>query len=114
MKGFWIAVIVAVACLVVGMLLLGLPGAAIFVASTPLLQLLFGANALDRLPADSYWPIGIMITLLWPPSIVVGYLLAYRALAAAARGWQHAGFVATLAAWGLALSIVMFLIGRQA
>jgi hypothetical protein len=112
MKGFWIALLAALGTAIGGMLLLGLPGAVIFTLATPVIRLLFGAQAREALPADSLWPIAIVITLLWPVSIVAGYLVAYRLLAPAAPVWRHAAFVAVLAGWGLLLSVVLFLMGR--
>ncbi|HNP71622.1 MAG TPA: hypothetical protein PLO33_04715 [Kouleothrix sp.] len=112
-RGFWFALGAALLSAVGGMMLLGLPGALIFAVATPVITLLFGAGALDALPADSYWPIAIFITLLWPPSIVAGYLLAYRRLAGATAMRRHASFVAVLAVWGLVLSVAMFLLGRK-
>src|SRR5262245_50238778 len=78
MNGATIAILAAVASAGLGILTLGLPGAIIFAACGPLLRVIFGSDALERLPPDSMWPIAILIALLWPISMIIGYLVGFQ------------------------------------
>jgi hypothetical protein len=111
-RGLIIAVAVAVAVAVAGMLLLGLPGAILFEMSSPFIALLFGAGASDRLPPDSMWPIAIYMTLLWPLSIVIGYMVAFRMLGDQRQWIRIMAFLSVLYVWALLLSIGFYLLGR--
>ena len=114
MKGITISILAAVAVAGLGILSLGLPGAIIFGAFGPLLRAIFGPGALERLPPDSAWPIAILIALLWPVSIVAGYLVGFRLLRTAPIAVQIGGFAAALVIWGGVLSVACYLMGRRA
>ncbi len=105
-KGLIVALVLTGVCMVGGVVLLGLPGAILFELSAPLLQLLFGRDALKALPPDSLWPIAIIITVFWPLSIIGGYVVAFRLLHATGRGWQILSFAAILVLWDAVLSSV--------
>ena len=113
-KGLIISLVVMAIAVVGGILTLGLPGAVLFGLGTPILWPTFGMNALDRLPADSLWPIAIVMAICWPVSIVAGYLIAFRLLRGAARAAQLGSFVGVLAGWNALLTLVCYILGRQA
>lgn len=105
MRG-WIIAFGATALLACGgVALLGLPGAALLELSV---GVLLGGDALARIPADTVWPAAIYITLLWPPSILLGYALGFRLLRR--RSWPvRAGvLLLTVAAWGVLLSLLFY------
>jgi hypothetical protein len=114
MKGLTIVILATIASASLGILSLGLPGAIIFEAFGPLLRLIFGSDALERLPPDSGWPIAIVIALLWPLSIVIGYLVGFRLLKNASRAGQIGGFVAVVVSWCGVLTVVCYALGRRA
>jgi hypothetical protein len=103
--GLLIALGVALAVTVGGVIpLLGLPGAFIFVLATPMLALVFGPGVHEAIPPDASWPLAIILTLLWPLCIVVGYALVY--LPPGPWNWlRHLAFAAVLYGWGVALSV---------
>lgn len=104
--GLWLAVLAAAGFGVFGLIpLLGLPGAVVLELSAPAIALALGPGALDALPPDAAWPLAILLTLLWPVSIVAAYLLACRRLAARRRWQRVLACVGVLYAWGAALSI---------
>jgi hypothetical protein len=112
-RGLIIAVVVAVGVAVLSLLLLGLPGAILFEMSSPFIALLFGTGASDRLPPDSMWPVAIYITLLWPVSIVIGYLVAFRMLGNQRQWVRIIAFLSILYLWALLLSIGFYLLARS-
>jgi hypothetical protein len=104
-SGLGVAVLSAAACVTLGIMpLMGLPGALIVELSRPIVSLMLGGDAYARLPADAGWPIAILVTLLWPISIIFGYLLAYRFLRVPSRVGRYVVLAAVLYAWGAALS----------
>lgn len=113
-KGLLISVGVATLFVVGGVVTLGLPGAVLFTLNAPVLWLLFGADALDKLPPDSYWPIALVMTLLWPASIVAGYLVAFWLLRGASRVGRWGSFAAVLVVWSDILATACYMLGRQA
>ncbi|MBR8832170.1 MAG: hypothetical protein N5P05_002383 [Chroococcopsis gigantea SAG 12.99] len=93
--------------------LLGIPGAIVFQLSTPFLPLIFGAEALKRLPSDSAWPIAVYITLLWPPSIVAGYLLSFKLLTISSWLARIGLWSSIVIGWGLLLSIACYILATR-
>jgi hypothetical protein len=114
MKGLTIAILTTIASAGLGILTLGLPGAIVFEAFGPLLRLIFGTDALERLPPDSAWPIAIVIALLWPAGILAGYLIGFRLLKHATFAGQIGSFVAVLVSWCGVLAVVCYMMGRRA
>lgn len=74
-RGLIIAVAVALVLACGGIAVLGIPGAVIFELT---LRLVYRVDPLEVIPSDSAWPIALYITLLWPISIVLAHLIAYR------------------------------------
>src|SRR5687768_8705584 len=67
--------VVAVLFAVVGMGLLGLPGAMVYQLSAPWVRLMLGARFTDL--GDGAWPAAILTTLTWPASLVIAYAVAH-------------------------------------
>ena len=112
-KGLIISLVVMAIAVVGGILTLGLPGAVLFTLGTPVLWLIFGAQAVDQLPADSLWPIAIVMAIAWPISIVIGYLVASRLLRSTTRLARLGSFVGVLIGWNAVLTTICYLSGRQ-
>jgi hypothetical protein len=103
--GLRVAVLFAAGCVTLGIMpLMGLPGAVIVELSRPIISLVLGSDAYARLPADAEWPIAILVTLVWPISIIFGYLLAYRFLRVPSRIGRYVVLAVVLCTWGAALS----------
>ena len=109
-KGFAIAIGAKVVAIAGGLLLLGLPGAAIFELSFPIIRLVFREE--PRVAPDSAWPVAIYMTLLWPAAILPAAWLA-SLLPSARSGARVALVIGLLAAWGLALSLVFYAMARR-
>lgn len=103
------ALLAMIVTLGIGIATLGLLGALLFILCAPVLWALFGWDALDVLPPDSMWPIAIYITLLWPPSIPVAYLLVTRFLPPSRRIRKIASFMIVLMLWAAFLSVGCYL-----
>ena len=105
-KGLLIALLFSGASVVLGLVLLGLPGALIYEVAV---HLVLGHGA-DDLKPDAAWPLAIAMSLFWPLGVPFGWLLAR--LAARFRG--GAAFAArTLVllgvecAWVLAVALLL-------
>src|SRR5262249_28587278 len=83
--------------------LLGLPGAFILTVSLPV----FGLSDGDLHP-DSAWPIAILISLLWPVGLLLGYGVATGLLGRQSGGWQRAAMAGVVAAWCLLLALLCY------
>jgi hypothetical protein len=88
--------------------LFGIPGAAVYEVSAPWVHLLLGEHYADL--GASAWPVGIIMTLAWPWSLVVAYAVANGALArrTAPLRWLAFFLVAYGAGIGLALWAHLF------
>ncbi len=95
-----VLVLVAVGLAVLGIVLLGLPGAAWLSLASPIA----GLFTRMRAPADSMWPMAILHSLLWPAFLPLAYwLVARRTGPGRARvGWT----LGLTAAGALALAVV--------
>lgn len=100
-KGFLISLGIAIAVAVLGLVLLGIPGALIFTLFLPVVSLLLSNTVVQ---ADAAWPIAILITLLWPVSFPLGYLAAWGLFAKRKRRFKWLILVAITLLWGLILT----------
>jgi hypothetical protein len=112
-KGLIISALIAGASVLLGILTLGIPGALLFELSSPLLRLIFGADAINRLPPDSMWPIAIYMTLFWPISIVIGYALVAWLFRELPRLGQIGVIALTVFGWSAALSVSFYMMARK-
>lgn len=77
-----------------GLSLLGLPGIIPVMAATPVMSIFFGARFLDDLPR--YGGLGVIFfaNLIWPWTLILAYVVAYRFNATASKtnkGLMYAG-----------------------
>ena len=70
-RGLLIVVSAAVGLAVLGMALLGLPGAMWLAVSAPVIEMIWGRM---QVPADAGWPLAIMVTQVWPVALVLAYV----------------------------------------
>ena len=87
-----ITVAVVIFSMVVGIVLLGLPGAlALYPA-----QILLDAPPIDSLDADVQWPLALLMSLIWP----VGFGVARLVTAPIRPGaWRRIGYGVVFLAW---------------
>ena len=83
-RGMIVTAVVAAVLAVGGMALLGIPGALVYGISLPVVQLLMGARYAGL--GDGAWPAAILVTLVWPASLVVAYAVANGPLRRRGRG----------------------------
>ena len=83
--------------------LLGLPGGLIVTASLPV----FGLSERDLHP-DSGWPAAVLVSLLWPAGLVLGYGAGFGLLAGQPRWRQAAAMAGVAVAWCLLLSLLCY------
>ena len=101
-------VLLATALAVLGVIpLLGLPGAFIVTVSLPV----FGLSEADLHP-DASWPIAIMLSLLWPVGLILGYGLGFCLLKEQSEGRKMAALAGVLVAWCLLLAL-LFYVGAE-
>lgn len=96
-----------------GLAMLGLPGAAIFTLSRPVLALVYGRAFMDRLPGDAAWPLAIGLTILWPLGFWPLHALALRLLPDLSRWGKVGAYAAALYIWGALLSAVLYHLSRK-
>ena len=100
------ALLFAGAMVVLGLVLLGLPGALIYEVAA---RLLLGRGA-DDLAADAAWPLAILMSVLWPFGVPMGWLLA-RLAARRRASFPFAGRAAVLVgvecAWVMVLTLLL-------
>lgn len=77
-RGLLLVIGAAVAFAVLGMGLVGLPGAVLYELSAPWVRLLLREGYHDL--GDAAWPVAIIITLAWPASLVIAYVIAHGPL----------------------------------
>jgi uncharacterized membrane protein YhaH (DUF805 family) len=102
-RGMIITVIVAAVLAIGGMGLLGIPGALIYGVSLPFVQLLMGARYTEL--GDGMWPAAILITLVWPASLVIAYAVANGPLRGRGRGARWLALLLIPWAFGVLLAL---------
>ncbi len=100
-KGFLIALGVAIGVAVLGLALLGIPGALVFTLLLPVVSLFLSNTSIH---ADAAWPIAIWITLLWPISFPVAYLISWGLFANRKRRFKWLMLLGITLIWALALT----------
>ncbi len=94
----------AAACAVFGLSLLGLPGALLVRMAAPLIDLIFGSGAMNRLPPGSFWPGVLYLSLLWP----LGLILAERATAQVRHLYLRMGLFLLIVVFFCFLLVLVF------
>ena len=87
-----------------GMLLMGLPGAVLYELAAPWVRLALGEGYRDL--GDGAWPAAIFITLVWPSSLVMAYAASYGPLRGAPRWVRLLAWV--LIPYGLAAALAFW------
>lgn len=101
-RRFTVVVALAVGFVGVGLGLLGLPGAALYEAARPVVQLALGARY--RPLGDAAWPVALWFTMAWPASVVLAYAVAHGPLKRSGRGAHIAVMVLLPAAAAVAMA----------
>lgn len=97
-------VVIAAAIAMLGNIpLMGLPGALIWTLFSPVVDLL-PTDLVKPVEGDSVWGVAIMITVLWPISIPLGYYLSSRWYGPRTLA-RRLTWLAIMVAWGGALSL---------
>jgi uncharacterized membrane protein YhaH (DUF805 family) len=102
-RGMIITAIVAGVLAIGGVGLLGIPGAIIYGISLPFVQLMMGARFADL--GDGAWPAAILITLVWPASLVIAYAIANGPLRVRGRGVRWMALLLIPYAFGVLLAL---------
>lgn len=102
-RGMIVTAIAAAVLAVGGMALLGIPGAVIYGISLPFVQLLMGPRFTEL--GDGAWPAAILITLMWPASLVIAYAVANGPLRRRGRGVRWLALVLIPYAFGVLLAL---------
>lgn len=103
-RGLLISLGIALAVALLGNIpLMGLPGALVWSLFLPLADLLLG-GVIPRIRSDALWPLVILMTLLWPISIPLGYVLVWKWFPHQPRA-RVLWWVGLMALWGFALSL---------
>lgn len=84
---------------------MGIPGALVWGIFALPADLVLGLGTVERIKSDAMWPLAILMTLLWPIGIPVGYLLVWRQFPQATFRVRTALLVGVMALWGFALSV---------
>jgi hypothetical protein len=105
-KGFLISLGVAIAFALVGIVLLGLPGALAFALGSPFAELIYGSGVTGRIHPDAMWPIAIYMTLLWPISIPAGYALSWGLFKSRKRLAKWLILIGFTLLWATALTLL--------
>lgn len=93
----------AVAVAVLGMAVVGLPGALVYELAAPWVRLLLGEGYADL--GDAAWPAAILITLTWPFSFVLAYVAVHGPLDRAGRLVRSLAWIAVPYACGVLLAL---------
>jgi len=88
----------------VGMLLMGIPGAVLYELAAPWVRLALGEGYRDL--GDGAWPAAIFISLVWPSSLVLAYAASYGPLRGASRWVRLLAWV--LIPYGLAVALAFW------
>ena len=102
---FWKVVLGGVAFAGVGLLLLGIPGAVLMIATLPptmLLQEMAGTAPASM--ADAAWGAALVLTGVWPLWVIVAYTVAFGAMKRAPRRVRLAVLGAIAYAAGIGLT----------
>lgn len=86
-----------------GILLLGIPGALVYELCVPWVRLLMGARFTDL--GDGAWPAALLITLTWPASLVVAYVIANGPLRRRGRALRWLAMLLVPYAFGVGLAL---------
>ena len=97
-RGLLIVVASAIALAVLGMALLGLPGAVCLAVSAPVIELIWGRMPV---PSDAGWPLAIIVSQAWPVALIVAYLGASLA------GLRRARFVVAMVGGTALVSVII-------
>jgi hypothetical protein len=103
-RGMIITAVAAALLAVLGIALLGLPGAVIYGISAPWVQLMMAARFTDL--GDGAWPAAILITLVWPASLVLAYAAVHGPLRRRGRGVRWAAWL--LIPYGLGVLLALW------
>jgi hypothetical protein len=96
--------LLAAALAVLGVVpLLGLPGALIVTVALPVC----GLSEQDLHP-DAGWPTAILVSLLWPAGLILGYGVGFGLLARQSGGRKVAAMVGVVVAWCLLLAVLCY------
>ncbi len=104
-RRFWKVVLACVAFAGGGLLLLGIPGAVLMIATLPpvaLIQEMAGTAPASM--ADAAWGAALVLTGIWPLFVLVAYTVAFGAMKRAPRRIQIATLLAIAYAAGIALT----------
>lgn len=102
-RGMWWTAVVAGLLALLGMGLLGLPGAVLYQLCAPWVQLMLGDRFREL--GDGAWPAAIVITLVWPASLVIAYAVANGPLRRRGRLARWTPLVLIPYAFGVALAL---------
>lgn len=106
-KGFLITLGVAIGTALFGYIpLMGLPGALAYVIGSPVAALVYGANIHQSIKSDAFWPMALYMTLLWPISFVVGYLLGWGVFGGRTLFIKWSVLVVTVLLWAIILTLI--------
>lgn len=86
-----------------GIALLGIPGAVVYGISAPWVQLLMGPRYTDL--GDAAWPAAILITLTWPASLLIAYVVANGPLRRRGRALRWAALLLIPYLFGILLAL---------
>jgi hypothetical protein len=93
----------------------GLPGLLIFNLSVnTVIAALPGSHTWCRVHTDALVPLTLCITFLWPPSLPVGYAIAFKRCQTYPKSAQVLIWLAVTALWGALLSVGLCLVGARA
>ena len=109
-KGLGWVVAAAVLLALGGLVLMGIPGAVVYELSAPWVRLLLGDGYAEL--GDGAWPAAIVITLTWPASLVIAYVVARGPLGRRGRGVRWAALVLIPCAFGILLALWAHLSAR--
>ena len=103
-RGLIVTVGIAVAIAVLGVVpLVGIPGAVVYELSAPWVRLFLGAGYEDL--GDGAWPAAILMTLVWPSSLVLAYVAVRGPLRRRSRWLRAAAWVLIPYAVGVGLAL---------
>ncbi len=94
-----------VALLLLGLLLLGLPGALVFALAT---RLIVGRDGFGELPPDAAWPIAIGVSLAVPLIIPPATWLVVRSRPSWSGARVALAVVGLTLAWGAVVSLALY------
>lgn len=87
---------------VLGLLLMGIPGAVVYELSVPWVRAMQGARFTDL--GDGAWPAALLISLTWPASLVIAYTVANGPLRRRGRFIRWMAILGIAYAFGVALA----------